>query len=393
MENEKISVIITIYNIEKYLEKCLDSVIGQTYDNLEIILVDDGSTDGSASICDRYQEQDSRIRVIHKENEGLVRARKTGVTIATGKYIGYVDGDDWIDCDMYEKLYHNLIESDADIVAAGRIEEHSNQSLRCENIAESKIYADESLAELYSKMIFSGEFFSFGLYPTVWDKLFKSELLRRNQLQVPDMIVIGEDVACVYPCMLEAKRVCVLPDCFYHYRQHEGSMLRRKDMEYIIRVVCLYQYMWKRCKETDYWDILRPQIDLYLADLVVSGAKVMYGFNFVIPKENVSPYLFPFQKIGQGDRVVLYGAGKVGKIYYQQIRHSRYCKIVGWVDKEAGKIENPEYKIDFPIQLEHMNYDWIVVCVKSKMAAQEIMMELKAMGIDTGKIVWQDPVI
>ena len=100
---EKISVIVPIYNVKEYLDKCISSICNQTYKNLEIILVDDGSTDGSATICDAFAKKDDRIVVIHKENGGLTSTRKAGVNIATGKYIGFVDGDDWIDEDMYEE--------------------------------------------------------------------------------------------------------------------------------------------------------------------------------------------------------------------------------------------------------------------------------------------------
>ena len=117
--NEEVTVIVPIYNVAEYLEKCLSSISGQTYKNLQIILVDDGSTDDSGRICDRYQEQDARIIVIHKTNEGLVKARKTGIFNATGKYICYVDGDDWIESDMIECFIKDLERTEADLIVSG----------------------------------------------------------------------------------------------------------------------------------------------------------------------------------------------------------------------------------------------------------------------------------
>ena len=111
MENI-VTVIVPVYNVENYLQQCIDSIIGQSYKYLEIILVDDGSTDGSGKICDEYANQDNRIKVIHKQNGGLVSARKAGLKEATGKYIAFVDSDDWIDTDMYESddiYYDDLI--------------------------------------------------------------------------------------------------------------------------------------------------------------------------------------------------------------------------------------------------------------------------------------------
>ena len=108
--NELVSIIVPVYNVEKYIKKCVDSLITQTYSNLEIILVNDGSPDNSGKICDEYAQSDSRIKVIHKANGGLSDARNTGIDIAEGQYIFFLDSDDWIDCQCIEKL-HNLIKT------------------------------------------------------------------------------------------------------------------------------------------------------------------------------------------------------------------------------------------------------------------------------------------
>ena len=110
-----ISIIIPVYNVEKYLRKCLDSIINQTYKKLEIILIDDGSTDNSGKICEEYAKKDDRIIVIHKENAGVSSARNRGIELANGKYIGFIDSDDWIEENMYETLYQNLLQFDVDI--------------------------------------------------------------------------------------------------------------------------------------------------------------------------------------------------------------------------------------------------------------------------------------
>ena len=114
-QKELISIIVAVYNIEDYIERGVNSITNQTYKNLEIILVDDGSTDGSAGICDRLAENDGRIVLIHKKNGGLADARNAGLAVAKGSLIGFVDGDDWIDEDMYEKMYSALLEQNADM--------------------------------------------------------------------------------------------------------------------------------------------------------------------------------------------------------------------------------------------------------------------------------------
>lgn len=131
-----ISVIVPIYNAEKYLNKCLTSIVNQTYCDLEIILVNDGSTDESFAICEKYKQADDRIVIINKHNEGLVRARKDGIRMAKGEYITFVDADDWIDITTYEKVYTEK----ADIISYGLMEEYENYSKRKTNKIEQGLY-------------------------------------------------------------------------------------------------------------------------------------------------------------------------------------------------------------------------------------------------------------
>jgi glycosyltransferase involved in cell wall biosynthesis len=117
----KLSIVIPVYNTEKYLKQCIDSVIGQTFTDFELILVDDGSTDGSGNICDVYAKEDSRVSVVHTKNQGVVTARRTGVALAKGEYIACVDSDDWLDLDFYRSLFELSNESDAEILVCSRV--------------------------------------------------------------------------------------------------------------------------------------------------------------------------------------------------------------------------------------------------------------------------------
>lgn len=134
MEQPKISIIIPVYNVEPYLRRCLDSVIGQTYKNLEIILVDDGSTDGSGAVCDAYAARDVRVRVIHTENRGAFAARNRALDMANGNYIGFVDADDWLDTNMYQTLMSLALEHSADIAQCEMINEGPVLQIRTQNI-------------------------------------------------------------------------------------------------------------------------------------------------------------------------------------------------------------------------------------------------------------------
>ena len=158
--NHLISIIVPIYNIASYLPTCLESILAQTYQNLEIILVDDGSTDNCAQICDTYAKKDSRIHVIHKENGGLVSARKAGMRASTGSLIAYVDGDDWIEPDMYERMYHRMFTEDVDIVMCGRYEEVGNASKEVyHGIDEGRYDKQALMQDVYPQMIVGEAFF------------------------------------------------------------------------------------------------------------------------------------------------------------------------------------------------------------------------------------------
>ena len=229
----KISIIIPVYNTEEYLRQCLDSVLLQTFRDIEIICVDDGSTDSSPQILDSYKAHDSRIKVIHKENTGLVAARKTGLAAATGKYIGYVDSDDWIEPMMYEKLYKLVSKQTVDVAMCGRYEESENYRKAVYHGFDEGRYEKKALCNIiYPNMIVNKYFFEWGIFPGVWDKLFHRECLEKFQMSVDERLRMGEDAACVYPCLLQVDSIYILHECLYHYRQTDSSMVKSiTDME------------------------------------------------------------------------------------------------------------------------------------------------------------------
>jgi glycosyltransferase involved in cell wall biosynthesis len=174
----KISVIIPVYKVEKYLRQCVDSVLAQTHSDLEVILVDDGSPDNCGAICDEYAEKDSRVKVIHKENGGQGSARNRGLDAATGEYIAFVDSDDWVDSDMYESLLKLLLEHDADIAEGSyrffRPWKNQNQTLECPNT--QKVCVWEGL-QILERFYFGPDLFS-DVAVMVWNKLYKAQILR-----------------------------------------------------------------------------------------------------------------------------------------------------------------------------------------------------------------------
>ena len=211
MEQPLISIIIPVYNGEKYLRPCIDSILHQTYQHWELLLIDDGSPDSSGAICDEYAS-DPRISVVHKENGGQASARNQGVAMAKGEYISFVDCDDWLETDMYERMVQTMHSQQAEIIICGYIEEYKSRQKKVHADGEMKVYeANEAL-----KLVLRGKIGSY-----LWSMLFRREVV---QEQMPDLNPY-EDHATIFKWISHARRVVVLHQAFYHYRQLGSSSL------------------------------------------------------------------------------------------------------------------------------------------------------------------------
>lgn len=207
-----ISVIVPVYNVEKYLHKCVDSIINQTYKDLEIILVDDGSPDNCPKICDEYAQKDNRIKVIHKENGGLSSARNVGMKMAKGDYIAFVDSDDYIEEHMYEKLLDALKGSNADFCMCGdrTVNENGEEIIR-NNFSAKTYFIDEII-----------ENFVLPLKTAAWNKLYKREYIGENIF--PEGRIHGEDLVFQLSLLTGKTTMCVIPDVCYNYVKHSNSI-------------------------------------------------------------------------------------------------------------------------------------------------------------------------
>lgn len=214
-----ISVIVPVYNVEPYLRKCLDSIVAQTYTDLEILVIDDGSTDRCGEICDSYAERDPRIRVFHTENRGLSAARNLGLDNARGEYIGFVDSDDWIEPDMYEYLAQVVEQKRADVVECGEFLEYPGKTIEKKRILCGEY--DEDIIPLYIKGVIT---------TTVWNKLWNRKCF--DNIRFPNNRIY-EDIATTYRVLASAERIHVLAESKYHYRRREGSLSKVRDLKNI----------------------------------------------------------------------------------------------------------------------------------------------------------------
>ena len=216
MADSKISVIVPIYKVEQYLDECVGSIVKQTYQNLEIILVDDGSPDGCPQKCDEWAKKDARIRVIHKPNGGLSSARNAGLDIACGQYIGFIDSDDWIASDMYESMLNNLLQADADIAYTASSHVYENGEISTAHLV-SGVKLIMNAGEAFKYINLPGYF---GI--AAWDKLLKREII--GDLRFPEDTKRDEDYGFAYATLDRAHTVVYDSSPKYFYRQTQGTL-------------------------------------------------------------------------------------------------------------------------------------------------------------------------
>lgn len=221
----KFSIIVPIYNVAFYLDECIESVLRQTNKDYELILVDDGSTDGSALICDKYASTNNVIRVIHKSNGGLVSARIAGVNIATGKYAICLDGDDSLPFDVLEK-YDSIINIHRpDIVCAGHYSVCDGKTITFKLPYNDGIYNRGDIEKRFFPILIQSpkaEYFA----TSVWGKAIRLDLYKECQNRVDTNLSIGEDAACIIQCVSNASTLYITNDCLYNYRLSPDSMCR-----------------------------------------------------------------------------------------------------------------------------------------------------------------------
>ena len=244
MSQEKalISIIIPVYKVEKYLEKCIQSVINQTYENLQIILVDDGSPDNCGKICDEYAKKDHRIEVIHKSNGGLSDARNKGLEIAKGEYIGFVDSDDYIESDMYEVLYNLLKQYNVDVSICNFY-----------TVSQGKIAiknADNGIKEYNRIEILKEILLDNDIQSYAWNKLYKRELFGEIKYPVGKKY---EDIGTTFYLLEKCNKVVVTGKPEYYYINRQGSIVNNVTestiTDYIELIMQTYDYIEENIKE------------------------------------------------------------------------------------------------------------------------------------------------
>lgn len=259
-----ISVIVPVYNAEQYLEKCIESIINQTYKNLEIIIIDDGSTDKSPEICDKYAAKDVRINLVHKENGGVSSARNAGLDVFKGEYVTFVDSDDFISYDYVEKLYCSVIENSADIsICNYKINGNKRHKLN----RHGKTPASSFIYDYLSLTIETDE---------CWGKLFNKSVVDSIRF---DNYKVSEDSLFVFYCLINANFVSFVDEYLYCYRVHNESVINQSNAEKRYEACLTAQVMLEHCENT-------PYCNKYISASKTRLAKYNFFVYFIAQKEN-----------------------------------------------------------------------------------------------------------
>ena len=369
-----LSVVLPVYNVADYLERCLDSILAQTYPIDEIICVDDGSTDTSLEILKRYEEKYPNIKVVHKENGGLVSARKAGADIAGGKYISCIDSDDWIENNMYQEMMDLALEYDADIVSSGCIRDYGDYCLEDNENIKAGFYYGESVKALKANMVSTDKFYESNLSVHIWGKLYKRVLYNKYQYAVSNEVNVGEDAAVVYPCILDAEKIYVTGKNYYHYCMRNNSIMGIVKKEEHKSIDIALAHIWSEFskKETE----INNLIDQF--QFIKCNYYLMRNPDKILEYKN--GVLFPFGEIERNQSIVLYGKGRIGVMLKHWLDKENCCKVSEWIDKKSHSRE------EIMALLSDERCDKVIIAVGVHNVVKDIIKELTDMGIDSEKI-------
>lgn len=383
---DKISVIVPVYNVEQYLSRCLDSILAQTYKDIEILLIDDGSSDNSYEIISEYAQKDSRIKIFKCEHSGVATVRKNGIEWATGKYIGFVDSDDWIEPDMYSSLCDTMTNNCCDLVSSDVYVHgvNGNEWIDYDNYKEG-LYTN-LCRDIYPTMIHDFSVGMKGMRCYLYSKLFRAEILKRSIKKIDTRVFYCEDEMILYRYCLECQSIYIMREPFYHYIKRIGSAELKPNENEPENMYRLFSNLKEAFEASPYRNVLMPQLyqnAVYLNNRVLRG---LFGIDF---RQKNSWYFPEIDKLFD-KRLVIYGAGACGKALYKELwLHGHVGDIVAVVDKNHDKvkmhvgetasefIENLKYETQPVSAVNDIDYDYVVVAIYNKSVVEEAIKELQ----------------
>lgn len=366
--NIKITVIVSIYNLEDYLKNCIDSIVNQTYKNLEIILVDDGSLDSSGVICDEYAKKDQRIIVIHKDNGGPLSARKAGVEKASGNYISFVDGDDWIDFETYKTILNRIKSYNPDMITFG-LKKHENNSLSEKyNRLNEGLYSKEQLYDFIKNNYASDDLaFKRIIIGSSCTVIYKTSLIKKCINNINDSINVCEDGALNLICLLNIDSLFSVHYAPYHYMVRKNSIMHssvRKEIKGIEQLI-----------KTVYNAIIAKNLtdNLYIMN------QYSYWMIYTTLISNITDYWDNieqlYSQLSSPSKIVLYGNGVFGEELRELIEKEKKHKFVRFVNSSC-------------IDMLDDDFDYIIISITFADFVSEVNQKLIDYGVPDEKILY-----
>ena len=394
MEQGLLSIIVPVYNSRHDLARCVESILAQTYSNLEVILVDDGSTDNSGSLCDNYAREDTRVKAIHKANGGQQDARSAGIAAAKGEWIGFVDSDDWIERDMYEALISDI--ENADLAASGFFKHDKTGNIIgiwTDPLEEGFYTGKDQMEYLYNNLIIyngeQGKLSSGGITACLWCKLFRASIVKKIYQKANVFIKNEEDFLFCFLYLLECKKIRITHKYYYHYMENAGSVMHRLNFNYLHERNILYLAVDQALKGHWMEAALKKQFQKRFMYGLLNGLYHYMQFDEAI---GIPAYSYANEKEIQGKRIVLFGAGKVGRSFYRDIKAKNMAEVVSWIDNDPPEEEVMGMRISHPERILVVDYDYIVCSVLQEGQAKAMKEQLAALGILEDKVLWREPV-
>lgn len=373
-----LSVIVPVYNSEKYLRRCVNSIRNQSLEDIEIILVDDQSTDCSADICAQFSEEDSRIVFVQSKHGGPIQTRNKGMQVASSEYVAFVDSDDWIESEAYMKMVR-YIKDGNDIIkylmvydkVDGTKEYYSNKY----PVGEYSRKDIENV--IFPTMIWDIKENSGGASSSLCDKIYKKEVLIKSfDLAKGLDYHYHEDSTIVLPAYQWVKKLVITDDILYHHCEKEEASNYLLDDSFFDNLYSWYKHLRKN---VSYVDNSKQQIEeAYVA--AMRPRLRMYG-----DRPDRVRFIFPFGRVNRGSRVVIWGYGVVGRSYVDQIKKTNYCDIIGIVD--SGAVLSERHHIVKPEKIRDMDFDYVVIAIHKLEIQNEIRNILINWGVSDSKII------
>lgn len=446
MEQIGISVIIPVYNGEQYLRQCVDSVLNQTFREIEVICVDDGSTDGSLGILNEYARQDSRVTILQQRNLYAGAARNNGMSRAVGKYLMFLDADDFYEENFLQVMYETAEKYAADIVIC-----NINYYDEATGSVTKRQLPEESIDEIQAQKVFNRHVIPDQLFQVAngwpWDKIYRSDFVRESVIEFASTRT-ANDGFFVITALAKAERIVKVMDYLIYYRTNNTSSLSNtrekswhcgfemlydiqerlqregiyEELERTFLVFALKYLVWSidsvkswtgkqkilQCIQTEwrerigmddkpqeYYSCYTSQYERYMEikdcsfDEFVDGEinrRINLARQPLIKSLREKSWVFPYQKVPKACRIVLYGAGKMGQAYYEQVELTGYCEIVLWMDQKFAT-EQPSKDCGWIKELRTKKYDYIVIAIAQDRLVEDVIQQLRQWNVPGEKII------